>query len=87
MRALDRPRLTELPGELCAALQSRVAERVPAVHQPGVGQSSDAPQGQQVGVLQPRGPGSLQDAPLQGAEAAILGVAEHFHPIGPHQVT
>lgn len=79
-------RLTELPGELSAALQSRVAERVPAVHQPGVGQSFDTPQGQQVGVLQPRAPRTVQDAPLQGAKAAILRVAEDFDTVGPHQV-
>lgn len=85
--AEDGSGLTELPGELWAALQSRVAEGVPAVHQPGAGQSSHPPQGQQVGVLQARDPGPLQDAPLQGAEAAVLGVAEHLHPTGPQRVT
>lgn len=38
--------LTELPGEVCIALQRRVAEGVPAVHQPGVGQHLDPTQGQ-----------------------------------------
>lgn len=87
LHSADGTGLTELPGELGAALQSRVAERVPAVHQPGVGQSSDTPQGQQVGVLQPRAPGTVQDAPLQGAKAAILRVAEDFDAVGPCQVT
>lgn len=70
--------LTELPGEAGVALQRWVAERVSAVHHPGVGQRLDAPQGEQVGVLQPRPPLSTLDASLQGAEAAVLRVAENL---------
>lgn len=78
--------LTELPGEAGAALQRRVVEGVPAVHQPGVGQRLDSSQGQQVGVLHPQAPCSLLDASLQGAKAAVLRVAEHFDALSLHQV-
>lgn len=77
--------LTELPGEAGVALQRWVVERVPAVHHPGVGQRLDAPQGQQVGVLQPQPPRSVLDAPLQGAETAVLRVAENFDALTLHQ--
>lgn len=70
--------LTELPGEAGAALQRRVVEGVPAVHDSGVGRHLDASQRQQVGVLQGRPPCSVLDAPLQRAEAAVLGVADDF---------
>lgn len=78
--------LTELPGEAGAALQRRVAEGVPAVHQSGGGQRLDGAQGQQVGVLQPRPPRSILDASLQGAKAAVLRVAEHFDALTLNQV-
>lgn len=78
--------LTELPGEAGAALQRRVVEGVPAVHQAGGGQSLDGAQSQQVGVLQHRPPRSILDASLQGAKAAVLRVAEHFDALTLNQV-
>lgn len=78
--------LTELPGEAGATLQRRMVEGVPAVHQPGAGQRLDSPQGQQVGVLQPGVSRTVLDAPLEGAEAAVLGVTEYFDALSLHQV-
>lgn len=71
--------LTELPGEAGAALQRWVVEGVSAVHHSGVGQHPDASEGQKVEVLQPRPPRSILNASLQGAEAAVLRVAEDFY--------
>lgn len=78
--------LTELPGEAGAALQRRMVEGVPAVHQPGAGQRLDSPQGQQVGVLQPGASCAVLDAPLEGAKAAVLGVTEDFDALSLHQL-
>lgn len=78
--------LTELPGEAGVTLQRGMVEGVPAVHQPGAGQRLDSPQGQQVGVLQPGASCTVLDAPLEGAKAAVLGVAEYFDALRLHQV-
>ena len=60
-----------------------MADGVPAVEDPGVlSPPPEGPQGQQEGVLEARAPRSgppVLDAPLEGAVAAILGVAQNSH--------